>query len=81
MNGALAERRAFAGPLVFDCGGSLFADVPTSITHFVAFEIFGWGGVLRCGFLAALWHRALVPVLGAVVVVYVAVKVGIAVKP
>ncbi len=33
------------------------------------------------GFLAALWHCALVPVLGAVVIVYVTFKVGSAMKP
>ena len=59
--------------------GLLFADVTATITYFVSFEIFGWGCML--GFLATLWHCALVAVFGAVVIVDVALEVCGAMEP
>jgi hypothetical protein len=68
------RRGGLYGPLIVIWVTFLFADVTSSITHFVSFEIFGWDRMLRCDFLAALWHCAFVPVLGAVAIVYVAFK-------
>jgi hypothetical protein len=52
-----------------------------SVTHFISLEIFGWGSMLWSSFLAALWHGALIAVIGMEVVIYVALEVGRAVKP
>jgi hypothetical protein len=57
------------------------ANVTASITRFISFEILRWGSMLRASLLTAFRHWPLVAVLGTVVVIYMALEVGRAVKP
>ena len=60
----------------------LFADVTASIAHFIAFEMLNPIKMfIGIGFFTTSWPRAVIPMFGMEMVIYVAVEACRAVKP